>query len=148
MKNLPVPRVVEKAALALTNSTRARTPRPRTCRGLTRHFHILMYLSRSRRRRARSPARRGGLTADARYLPHLSPPPYQEPDGTPKQNGQQRTCHECSPPIGSTKGRGAARGLFPIIQHLTHAPKTERLLIYDYDGQRNTRPATDCFLNP
>ena len=97
-----------RAAPALTNRTRARTPRPRTCRGLRSHFHILMYLSRSSRRRARSPARLGGLTADARYLPHLSPPPHQEPDGTPKQNGQQRTCHECSPPIAFTKGRGAA----------------------------------------
>lgn len=33
----------------------------------------------------------------------------------------------------------STRGLLPIIQHLTHAPKTERLMIYDRDRQRNTR---------
>lgn len=84
-------------ATALTNSTRARMPRPRTCRGLTCHFHIRV-IKVNRARRARSPTRRGGLAAAARATcAHLSPPPHhQEPDGTPKQNGQQRTCRECS----------------------------------------------------
>lgn len=35
----------------------------------------------------------------------------------------------------------STRGLLPIIQHLTHAPKTDdlRLMVYDRDRQRNTR---------
>lgn len=57
-----------------------------------------LIVNRSRASRARSAARRGGLAADARATcAHLSPPPYHhKPDGTPKQNGQQRTCRECS----------------------------------------------------
>ncbi|CAH2237829.1 jg4405 [Pararge aegeria aegeria] len=98
MDNLPVPRIAEKAAaLAHSLSTRARTPRPRTCRGLTCHFHILLYLSAGEAR-AQPDALRWTDCRRARYLrsPVPSLPYHQEPDGTPKQNGQQRTCHECS----------------------------------------------------
>lgn len=51
-----------------------------------------------RARRSRSSTRWGELTTAARATcAHLSPlPHHQEPDGTPKQNGQQRTCRECS----------------------------------------------------
>lgn len=97
-----------RAAPALTNRTRARTPRPRTCRGLRSHFHILMYLSRSSRRRARSPARLGGLTADARYLPHLSPPPTRN-----RMALQNKTVN---------KGRATN------VRHRSHSRRVEGLL--------------------
>lgn len=63
-----MPRVAEKAAaLAHSLSTRARTPRPRTCRGLTCHFHILLYLSAGEAR-AQTDALRWTDCQRARYL--------------------------------------------------------------------------------
>lgn len=97
-------------ATALTNSTRARMPRPRTCRGLTCHFHIRV-IKVNRARRARSPTRRGGLAAAARATcAHLSPPPHhQEPDGTPKQWATKDVPQMFAPPSAWTQGPKGVR---------------------------------------
>lgn len=84
------------SAGALTNSTRARTPRPRTCRGLTLHFHNRLYLCTGEARAQTDMPRRTDGRGAVPALTCPPPPHHQEPDGAPKQNGQQRTCHECS----------------------------------------------------
>lgn len=111
-----------------------------------------------RARRSRSPTRRGGLTAAARATcAHLSPPPHhQEPDGTPKQNGQQRTCRECSrhwsAPYIDEGRRAPGRPALATVysQHLTHAPKSQpqsiKMMIYDGPMMRSTRTQALFFL--
>lgn len=99
-----------------------------------------------RARRSRRPTRRGGLTAGARATcAHLSPPlHHQEPDGTPKQNGQQRTCRECSRhhrspprvPEGSPLPRRPARSI-AIIRYTTHGTP---------DSRAETLPSLDTMI--
>lgn len=68
-------RSVGAGALALTNSTRARKRRPHTCRGLTGHFHIWLWIGREQAARAAPRAEVDWLPTRALPAPTCPLPP-------------------------------------------------------------------------